>query len=128
MMEKSTETLIKETKTYIENVSSKYQGCTCSFKLPTIPIELVLTGHAFSQHYNTVMSPIRDEYGLESRHPSASQTLSASPKLLDVAEELKTSVTPELELIETRIIGPAREFQGVLKAVRKTITKRQHKV
>ena len=35
---------------------------------------------------------------------------------------------PELELIEGRIVGPIKEFQGILKAIRKSITKRQHKV
>ena len=43
-------------------------------------------------------------------------------------EDLKTSVVPELELIESRIVGPIKEFQGILKAIRKSITKREHKV
>ena len=43
-------------------------------------------------------------------------------------EDLKSSVVPELELIESRIVGPIKEFQGILKAIRKSITKREHKV
>ena len=43
-------------------------------------------------------------------------------------EELKVSVAPELELIESRIVAPAKELQVVMKQIRKTITKRDHKV
>jgi amphiphysin len=43
-------------------------------------------------------------------------------------EEMRTLIAPELELIESRIVGPAKEFQTVLKTIRKTITKREHKV
>lgn len=43
-------------------------------------------------------------------------------------EEMKSSVVPELELIDSRIVGPIKEFQGILKAIRKSITKREHKV
>lgn len=43
-------------------------------------------------------------------------------------EELKTAIVPELELIETRIMGPIKEFQGVMKLIRKSLTKREHKV
>lgn len=35
---------------------------------------------------------------------------------------------PELELIESRIIGPIKEFQNILKSIRKSIAKREHKV
>jgi amphiphysin len=42
-------------------------------------------------------------------------------------EELRGAVSPELELIESRIVGPVKELQGVLKMIRKTITKRDHK-
>jgi hypothetical protein len=43
-------------------------------------------------------------------------------------EELQSAVAPELDLIESRISTPLREFQAVLKTIRKTITKRDHKV
>lgn len=43
-------------------------------------------------------------------------------------EELQSAVSPELDLIETRVIAPLKEFQGVLKTINKTITKREHKV
>jgi amphiphysin len=43
-------------------------------------------------------------------------------------EETRQSVGPELELIESRIVGPVKEYQQVLKTIRKSITKREHKV
>ena len=43
-------------------------------------------------------------------------------------QELKETLSPELELIETRVIAPAKEMQTVMKAIRKTMTKRDHKV
>ena len=43
-------------------------------------------------------------------------------------EELRSAIAPELELIESRVLAPVKEFQGVLKMVRKSITKRDHKV
>jgi len=43
-------------------------------------------------------------------------------------QELKDTLGPELELISSRIIAPAKEFQGIMKTIRKNITKREHKV
>lgn len=43
-------------------------------------------------------------------------------------EEMKTLIAPELELIDSRIMGPTKELQSVMKIIRKTITKRDHKV
>ena len=44
-----------------------------------------------------------------------------------IVNELKTTLAPELEMIETRVIRPADELMEVIKAIRKTATKRQHK-
>jgi len=43
-------------------------------------------------------------------------------------EELRSAVGPELELIESRIVGPTKELQQVMKTIRKSITKRDHKL
>lgn len=43
-------------------------------------------------------------------------------------EELRSLISPELELIQNKIMGPTKELQGVVKLIRKTITKRDHKV
>lgn len=44
-----------------------------------------------------------------------------------IVNDLKTTLTPELEMIETRIIQPADELMEVIKVIRKTATKRHHK-
>jgi amphiphysin len=44
-----------------------------------------------------------------------------------IVRELQASLQPELEMIETRVIRPADELLDVIKAVRKTSTKRDHK-
>ena len=44
-----------------------------------------------------------------------------------IVNELKASLQPELEMIETRIVKPAEELMEVIKAVRKMATKRDHK-
>lgn len=43
-------------------------------------------------------------------------------------EELRMTLAPELELIDSRVVGPVKELQAVMKLIRKNITKRDHKV
>lgn len=42
--------------------------------------------------------------------------------------ELKDTLAPELDLIEGRVMTPAKEFKELLQRCRKTIVKRNHKV
>ncbi|TKA80764.1 hypothetical protein B0A55_02703 [Friedmanniomyces simplex] len=44
-----------------------------------------------------------------------------------IVQELKASLQPELELIESRVVKPADELSDIVKAVRKTAAKRDHK-
>ncbi|QIW94877.1 hypothetical protein AMS68_000395 [Peltaster fructicola] len=44
-----------------------------------------------------------------------------------LVHELKASLAPELEMIEQRIVKPADELTEIIKAVRKTAVKRDHK-
>ncbi|KAK3116027.1 BAR adaptor protein Hob1 [Teratosphaeriaceae sp. CCFEE 6253] len=44
-----------------------------------------------------------------------------------IVQELKASLQPELELIEARVVKPADELSEIVKAVRKTAAKRDHK-
>ncbi|KXJ91065.1 BAR domain-containing protein [Microdochium bolleyi] len=44
-----------------------------------------------------------------------------------VVKDLQETLAPELEMIDQRVIGPANELLDVLKAIRKTATKREHK-
>ncbi|KAI1817404.1 BAR domain-containing protein [Poronia punctata] len=44
-----------------------------------------------------------------------------------VVKDLQDTISPELEMIETRVIRPANELLDVLKVIRKTAVKRDHK-
>jgi amphiphysin len=77
---------------------------------------------------NFMYSPLSGELSLASKHPDAAATIANTPLYATHLDELRTSIGPELELIESRVMGPVKEFQGVLKVIRKTITKRDHKL
>lgn len=68
------------------------------------------------------------EYDLLGNYPQAADTVRNVDAYSSVFEELRSSVVPELELVESRIIGPVKEFQVIMKQIRKNITKRDHKV
>jgi amphiphysin len=44
-----------------------------------------------------------------------------------IVKELQATLQPELEMIETRVIKPADELLEIIKVIRKTATKRDHK-
>ncbi|KAF3932057.1 Myosin-Ie [Dactylellina cionopaga] len=44
-----------------------------------------------------------------------------------IVHDLQETLSPELEMIETRIIKPADELLEIVKIIRKSLTKRQHK-
>jgi amphiphysin len=89
---------------------------------------LFTAGAGFGNHYGTILRPIGGEYDLLGKHPDAEHTIRSVPKYESTMEEMKSLIAPELELIDSRIVGPTKEFQSVLKTIRKTITKRDHKV
>ena len=44
-----------------------------------------------------------------------------------VVKDLQETLKPELEMIETRVINPANELLDVIKVIRKSVVKRDHK-
>lgn len=44
-----------------------------------------------------------------------------------VVKDMQETLAPELEMIDTRVVKPANELMEVIKAIRKTATKRDHK-
>ncbi|EIW65276.1 BAR-domain-containing protein [Trametes versicolor FP-101664 SS1] len=110
-IEKATEKLLKDSKAYTEAVTN-----------------LFTNGADFATHFSTIFHPLGSEYALESKHPDAEHTIGNVDGYVAAIEELKASVVPELELIDSRIVGPIKEFQGILKTIRKSITKREHKL
>ncbi|CDO74789.1 hypothetical protein BN946_scf185001.g37 [Trametes cinnabarina] len=110
-IEKATEKLLKDSKAYTEAVTN-----------------LFTSGTDFATHFSNLFRPLGSEYNLEGKHPGAEHTIANVDGYVAIMEELKASVVPELELIESRIMGPIKDFQGILKAIRKSITKREHKL
>ena len=87
-----------------------------------------MSGANFAGHFAVIFQPIAGEYDLIGKHPDAVHTIRNITKYETALQEMKELITPEVELIETRILGPAKELQAVMKTIRKTITKREHKV
>ncbi|KAH8101590.1 BAR-domain-containing protein [Cristinia sonorae] len=110
-LEQAIEKLIKDTKAFSEAVTN-----------------LFTSGHNFAHHFSNLFHPVVGEYDLLTRHPQAEHTVKNVDAYEGALEELKGSIVPELELIETRIHAPMKELQTIMKAIRKTITKRDHKL
>ncbi|KAF8665117.1 hypothetical protein AX16_000584 [Volvariella volvacea WC 439] len=110
-LEHAAERLLKDTKAFTEAVNS-----------------LFTSGAGFATHYSTIFQPIASEYDLIGKHPESGHTIRNVTKLESLMEDLKGSIGPELELIESRIVGPTKELQTIMKTIRKTITKRDHKL
>ncbi|TFK47948.1 BAR-domain-containing protein [Heliocybe sulcata] len=110
-LEQATEKLMKDTKAFTDAVN-----------------HLFMAGASFSTHFSTIFHPIAGEYDLLGKHPDCAHTVKNVDPYSQACEELRSAVSPELELIESRIAGPLKEYQGVLKTIRKTMTKREHKL
>ncbi|KAJ3894934.1 hypothetical protein GG344DRAFT_86269 [Lentinula edodes] len=110
-MEQAVEKLLKDTKAFTDAVN-----------------HLFTSGAGYASHFSVIFHPIAGEYDLLGKHPDAAHTIKSVEKHETAMEELRSAVAPELELIESRIVGPTKEFQSVMKTIRKTITKRDHKL
>ena len=85
-------------------------------------------GVEFADHFIVLFSPITGEFDLAKQYPDSAITCENMASYQELMAELNLAVQPELELIQSRIVGPLKEFKEVVKAVRKSITKREHKV
>ncbi|GAA5856916.1 hypothetical protein JCM8547_008463 [Rhodosporidiobolus lusitaniae] len=82
----------------------------------------------FATNFTTIFTPLAGEAPLTSRHPGAETTLRNIDSYQELMAELRDAIQPELELIDSRITAPLKEYQELLKKIRKTITKREHKL
>ncbi|KAI0271596.1 BAR-domain-containing protein [Gloeopeniophorella convolvens] len=110
-LESATEKFLKDTKAFSDAVNT-----------------LFTSGSGFAQHFSVLFHPIASEYDLLGKFPEAAHTIRNVDACHTALEELRVSISPELELIESRVSGPVRELQGIMKAIRKMITKRDHKL
>ncbi|KAI0252672.1 hypothetical protein BJV78DRAFT_1200291 [Lactifluus subvellereus] len=111
LLETAAEKFLKDTKTFTEAVNT-----------------LFTSGSSLAQHFSILFHPIASEYDLLGKFPEAAHTIMNADGYDTALEELRTSVSPELQLIESRVVGPMKEIQGIMKSIRKMITKRDHKL
>lgn len=110
-IEKYTEKLLKDSTAFRDSVKN-----------------MLLSGSAFGTSFQALFSPMGSEFDLERKHPQSVHTLQNISAYHTHMEDLRETLTPEIELIESRIVGPLNDFTNILKAVRKNIVKRDHKV
>ncbi|KAF8272337.1 hypothetical protein EI94DRAFT_1769863 [Lactarius quietus] len=111
VLETATEKFLKDTKAFTDAVNT-----------------LFTAGSSLAQHFSILFHPIASEYDILGKFPEAAHTIKNVDAYQTALEELRSSISPELELIESRVVGPVKELQGVMKSIRKMITKRDHKL
>ncbi|WOO81199.1 Regulator of cytoskeleton and endocytosis [Vanrija pseudolonga] len=89
---------------------------------------LLTSGNSFSGSLATLFAPIGNEYNLASKFPQSEVTIKNIASYQRLMEELKETLQPELDLIESRIVQPSKELNDICKKIRKTCTKRDHKL
>ncbi|ODN82003.1 hypothetical protein L202_02330 [Cryptococcus amylolentus CBS 6039] len=89
---------------------------------------LLTSGSSFSGSLATLFSPLGAEYNLAGKHPQAETTVENISTYQGLMEEVRETLVPELELIESRIVNPCKELVEICKKIRKTIVKREHKL
>jgi len=147
-LEQAAEKLIKDTKAFSEGVTcmdSSHKQKSNWFAPDILPptlsafissetcasptcAALFTAGAGFATHFGVIFQPIAGEFDLIGKHPDVGHTIRNVTKYETAMQELRELIGPELELIDTRIAGPAKELQAVMKLIRKSITKRDHKV
>jgi amphiphysin len=92
--------------------------------------KLLSSSTDFAHGFTTLFSPIGGEsaYEFESKFPQAKATIQHIGEYSAAFDDLKDTIAPELELVDSRVVTPAKELQDFVKKIRKTITKREHKV
>lgn len=111
VIEKYAEKLQKDSKTYHDAVK-----------------DMLMSGTGFTEHFGLIFRPMGSEIDVERAHPEASNTIVNSVYFQQSLDELRELLTPEVELIATRILTPIQELLTILKSIRKNITKRDHKL
>lgn len=89
---------------------------------------MLVSQAGFGTAFATIFQPIMNEASLTSAHPEAATTLRNIAGYQDLMAELRDAIQPELELVDSRVTAPLKEYQELVKKVRKTVTKREHKV
>jgi amphiphysin len=133
LLETAADKFLKDTKTFTDAVNSMCRLISSVMNgIPhqvfLFPPALFTAGGGLAQHFSILFHPIASEYDLLGKFPQAAHTIKNVDAYHTALEELRASISPELELIQSRVVGPVKELQTVMKAIRKVITKREHKV
>lgn len=80
---------------------------------------------AIGEIYKPISGRLSDPLStVQEDHPEG---IEAAEQYAEIVTQLKESVQPELELIENRVVAPAKQLLDVIKRIRKMATKREHK-
>jgi len=111
-LEKETKKLHDESKRYFEAING----------MLTHQIEF---SKACAEIYKPISGRVSDP---DSAIPEGNpEGIRACEEYEAIVKDLLATLQPELEMIETRVIRPADELLEIIKVIRKTATKRQHK-
>ena len=83
----------------------------------------------FSKAMTEIYKPISGRMSdPDSAHPEGNpEGIQACEEYEAIVKELQETLAPELEMIDTRVVRPAHELLDVIKVIRKTVVKREHK-
>ncbi|CAH0021749.1 unnamed protein product [Clonostachys rhizophaga] len=111
-LEKETKKLHDESKKYFEAINGMLNH----------QIEF---SQAMTEIYKPISGRVSDP---DSIKPEGNpEGIEACEEYEAVVKELQETMAPELEMIDTRVIRPANELMDVIKVIRKTALKREHK-
>ena len=111
-LEKETKHLHDESKKYFEAINGMLSH----------QIEF---SKSMSEIYKPISGRMSDPESLKAE--GNPEGIRACEEYESVVKDLQETLTPELEMIDSRVIKPANELLDVIKAIRKTATKREHK-
>jgi len=111
-LEKETKKLHDESKKYFDAING----------MMTHQIEF---SKAIAEIYKPISGRVSDPDSIvQEGNPEG---IRACEEYESIVQDLLATLQPELEMIETRVIKPADELLEIIKVIRKTATKRQHK-
>ena len=140
-MEAACEKMLKDSVVFRDSVSGELSNRT-GWHL-AYRTGLLYSGSSFSGSLATLFSPLGAEYNLAAKHPNSEITLKNITQYQSLMEEMRggpaghsrrvwadsaDTLSPELELIDSRIVQPSKDLNEICKKIRKTCTKRDHKL
>lgn len=90
---------------------------------------MLVSGKHFGEGFNKLYHSLGSEGDdLATASDQARKTLDTLPGYDAFLQEVRETLTPEIELLESRIVAPLLDLVAVGSAIRKNVTKRNHKL